>query len=59
MDDKDRMIEVLKIANRERGYLITELITDYLIEQNEVKRLKRRVDRLMELICNISKPGRN
>jgi len=59
MDDKDRLIEALKISNKERGYLIAELISDFFVEHNEVKRLKRRVNRLMELICNIVKPGRN
>ena len=59
MEDKDSIIEALKISNKERGYLITELVSDYHIEHNKVKRLERRINRLMELICNISKPGRN
>jgi hypothetical protein len=59
MDNKDRVIEALKISNKERGYLITELVSDYYIEHNKVKRLERRVNRLMSLICDITKPGRN
>ena len=59
MDDKDRVVEALKISNKERGYLITELIGDFYIEHNKVKRLERRINRLMSLICDITKPGRN
>jgi hypothetical protein len=59
MDNKDGVIEALKIANKERGYLITELITDFHIEHNKVKRLERKINILMSLICDITRPGRN
>lgn len=59
MDNKDRVIEALKISNEERGYLIAELIGDFYVEHNKVKRLERRINRLMSLICDITKPGWN
>lgn len=59
MNIKDDFVKSLKISNKERGYLITELITDLYIEHEKVKRLERRIDRLTRLICETREPGGN
>lgn len=59
MDERDSIIEAVKISNKERGRLIVELIADYYIEHEKVKILERRIDRLLDMICNTITPGKN
>lgn len=59
MDKKDDLIEDLKKVNHEQQEVIGKFVNEQIEVYRENAQLKRRVDRLIDLICKTIKPSDN